>query len=178
MLTGMTIWVMAMAAQGCGGASEPTPKQPAPAATKCPQRSGDGGQAAFDEARALDAAVTDDYDSKSRAQRFKLYAQAAKAGHLEAQFVYGWRMFESLYMGDPPVPSERATYVAAMTDIFGSGFRGLEKARTDFPNLLEMIDTHKLPSELEQPLDELPREWVQEALDAALACYPPAPAEK
>jgi len=174
----------ALALVGCGSPSAPTIEEPtvapesptepaarAAARRECPDRSGDGGQAAFDEARALTS--TDEYDEGFRLKRFALYRQAAEEGHLQAQHELGWLLFQELYMGDAPEPSQRATYVAALTDIFGAGLRGLEAARTQFPGLPQILDAQQLPDDLDGPLAELPAEWVEEALAAARDCYAP-----
>lgn len=156
----------ALVVTGCGGPSEPTVVA---AKADCPRRSGAGGQAAYDEARSLTS--TDEYDEQVRSKRFALYRQAAEDGHLAAQHEYGWLLFQELYMGDAPEPSQRDTYVGALTDIFGAGFRGLDSARDQFPGLAAMLDAKQLADELEDPLAELPREWVAEAFERARSCY-------
>jgi hypothetical protein len=90
------------------------------------------------------------------------------------QYDAGWRKFQEYYMGDEATPDQRNEYVDALADIFGAGFRGHDEARNNFPGVAEMLDAEKLSDELQQPLDEIPREWVEEAFALALACKPPA----
>jgi hypothetical protein len=170
---------------GCGGSAAPVPDRPAPEEqtgssetpevvspkVDCPKREGDGGSGIHDQARAADQGHKGpEFNSKA----FALYKEAAEDGHLAAQYEIGWRMFEALYMGDEATPDQRDTYVGALADIFGAGFRGYDEARERFPGVAAMLDAEKLATELQQPLDEIPREWVEEAFSRALACRPPA----
>jgi hypothetical protein len=145
------------------------PKPPA-VEVDCPKRAGDGAARIHGKARAADREAK---GPEFNAKAFALYKEAAERGHLASQYEIGWRMFESLYMGDEPTPDQREEYVAALADIFGAGFRGYHTARENFPGVAEMLDAEKLSDELQQPLDEIPREWVAEAFAMALACKPP-----
>jgi hypothetical protein len=148
-------------------AKGPEPEPAAAVEVECPTRAGDGGVQVYEEARAADKEPKEhEFNTKA----FAPYKDAAERGHLGSQYEIGWRMFESLYMGDEATPDQRKEYVDALADIFGAGFRGYNTARDRFPGMAEILDAEKLPDELEQPLDELPREWVEEAYALALAC--------
>ena len=136
-----------MAICACGGAATPAPDKPA--ADREPVATAPEAEPAAVDVDCPKNAVEEQYDA-------------------------GWGQFQSLYMGDEATPDQRNDYVDALADIFGAGFRGYDKARDNFPGVAEMLDAEKLSDELQQPLDEIPREWVEEAFAAALACKPPA----
>ncbi len=149
--------------------SAPAPTaEPAPAAD-CPKLKGDA-DAAYRELQALPK-------NAPWQKRQSLAFKAARAGHAEGQARAGGMTFSDLYQGDAPRPDsaeDREAYVAALTNLFTGAFRGSEYGRGYAPDMAAIVDTGKLPAKLEQPFEEVPRQWLEEAMSGArewLACH-------
>jgi hypothetical protein len=174
--TALAAMVLAVAL-GCGsaksssGAGEPQPEATPP--SECPPLP-TGGQEAYDQAVALEikGAEYSEERQKLAYQRVALYVQAAKAGHLDGQVEAGTRMFGRMYQADVPTGEQRADYVEALTYILIAAARAPDK--DTLPSATEIAKTGEVPEVLEDPLSDVPREWIEEALKASrawIACY-------
>jgi TPR repeat protein len=97
---------------------------------------------------------------------------AAEGGHLEAQHLYGVTLFGVMFTTQAPQPDERDDYVRALKLLRIAAKRGHQGARDAIPGLVGLGPDDDPPAE--PPLDQIPSEWLQEAIeqaDAWIACY-------
>jgi len=94
-----------------------------------------------------------------------LLKRAAEEGHLEAQALYGTRLFRVRFSLQAPVPDEREDYVSALAFVRIAACRGHAEAAAFIPGLATLSEGGL--DALEPPLASLPREWLVEASDRA-----------
>ncbi|MCX4241114.1 SEL1-like repeat protein [Paraliomyxa miuraensis] len=94
---------------------------------------------------------------------------AAEQGHREAQSLYGRTLFEVRFLAQAPTPEEREDYVAAFTFLRIAALRGDPAVDGYLPGLGD-----PQPLVTEEPLSQLPAEWLAEAwanADAWMTCH-------
>jgi hypothetical protein len=124
--------------------------------------------AAYARAEELEARVkTGELDRKlSWKDRYELFDRAARGGHREGLARAGRMMFSSMFTSEAPKPEQRLDYVEAITRLLIAARRGNTSAASFMPGM-ETLMFGKVPEPVEPPLAELPKEWVEEALQAA-----------
>ncbi len=114
-------------------------------------------------------------------------AQAAQAGHVEAQFAFGSRQFSHRFQQaapDPKSAADRAAYVTALTWLASAAHAGHARAKTYLPpDVMQVLLTGKAAhllsgkaADLEPPFGDLPVLWLLEAAKAAKAAKGAQPA--
>jgi hypothetical protein len=96
-------------------------------------------------------------------------ASAARAGHKEAQYLFGSTLFGFMFTSEPPRADQEQDYVMALACLVSAGRRGHAKARDYIPGLteLELDEAGSVTGPLPEPLDSLPEGWVARALQQA-----------
>lgn len=154
----------------------PSNQQPAaPSTASCPPIEGDA-EAAYAAYRAHeDAPDTDEHERWK--PRYELALRAAKAGHPDGQAHAGGLLFSHHFQVEAPDETsadDRTAYVEALTWLFLGTLRGSEYGMTYAPGMDVIGTTAALPAELETPLADVPREWLDASLAAAkqlVPCY-------
>jgi hypothetical protein len=151
---------------GCGGGSAKSTVDPAGRASttgsECEPTEGDP-QHAYDELEALD-------NGAPWPTRYAAAVKAAKAGHPDGQAQAGGLKFASLFEEEPDANNseQRDQYTAALTWLFTGTLRGSEYGKSYAPGLERMAPpTRVLSAELEPPLGDVPRPWLEAAWSAA-----------
>lgn len=179
----------------CGGSTQPQVSEPvvlgggssvhagssvatddaAPAAPAepmaCPDSVSDAeALTAYRAALDIEAAIEDgsaDRDA-TRERRYQLYDRAADGFQLEALERAGAMKFSIMFMGEAPNPGQRDDYIRALARLVVAARRGNERAARFMPGMDSLV-FGRVPSSLEPPLAELPRDWVLSAIATAKA---------
>lgn len=153
-----------------GADTGPVEAPKAKQATVCPPEavSPDEAQQAYAQAEALEARVkSGELDRKtSWSERYKLFDRAARGGHREALARAGRMKFSAMFTAEAPKPEQRFDYIEAIARLLVAARRGSTSAASFMPGM-ETLMFGKVPEPVEPPLAELPKEWVEEALQAA-----------
>lgn len=132
----------------------------------------DEAQAEADHARGVatleQARDGEHYLAEPFAEGMQALLSAAEQGHRTAQSLYGRRSFENMFLVEAPRPEEREAYIVALSFIRIAGQRGDSDAAGYLPGLLEQPDLTA------SPFDQIPADWVREAIsraDAWMSCH-------
>jgi hypothetical protein len=106
----------------------------------------------------------------------RLLEQAAAAGNLDAQALYGRELFQFVWMTDVPEPHAEDRYVDALTNLRLAARRGSAAAADVVPGLatLRVAADGSVQGRLHPSLSDVPVRWlvrvIQDA-DRLLICY-------
>jgi hypothetical protein len=97
---------------------------------------------------------------------------AAQHGEVEGQYQFGITQFGFLFTDHAPEPADEKVYVDAIAFVRVAALRGHVRAKQALPGIAEV----PLPDKFQQPLDAIPRRWLEAADKQAsqwLECAPP-----
>lgn len=156
--------------------ARPPGAEPSPAAPKCAAVDVARGEAAFARAKAFLEHLKHEEHPKIEVfeQGVRDLEEAAEHGQLEGQFRFGTVVFGFAFTDHAPEPTDEKDYVRAFTFLRVAALRGHARVLSSFPGL----GAKSMASlKLEEPLDTLPRAWLEKAFaraDAWMACAPAA----
>jgi TPR repeat protein len=152
------------------------PEQPrsTPPDRGCPKLDADAAERAFVEGRRMLEESRDGeyFVAEPFGRAMARLLKAAEGGQLEAQYLYGITLFGAMFTNQAPQANERDDYVRALKLLRVAAKRGHAGARDAIPGLAELRPGDDPPAE--PPLDQIPKKWLQEAVegaDAWIACY-------
>ncbi|MBI3200341.1 MAG: hypothetical protein HYZ29_02290 [Myxococcales bacterium] len=169
----------APAALACAPASPPvaaTGPGPEPAPPKCEAIDVARGEQAFVRAKPFLEHLKHEEHPKIEVfeQGVRDLEEAARNGHLEGQLRFGSIVFGFAFTDHAPEPADQKDYVRAFTFLRIAALRGHARVLSSFPGL----DAKRLADlKLSEPLDTIPRGWLEQAFakaDAWMACAPAA----
>ncbi|MFO0551144.1 MAG: hypothetical protein U0271_22325 [Polyangiaceae bacterium] len=135
--------------------SSSTPREPVK--VTCGDKGVDG-QAAFDRAKPLlkKLHAEEHLTEAEMSTMLRELETAASANLIDAQYAFGATVFGVLFGDHAPEASERTRYVTAFRFLRVAARKAQPNAVQGFPALAK----DHVPATLEQPLTDVPREWI------------------
>lgn len=109
------------------------------------------------------------YKASAMRAALDLLEDAGRRGSVRAHSLFGRRQFEFLFLNQAPQPSERELYVRALRSLVVAARASDPDAADYMPGLTDLrVENGSLrPVALPDPLGDIPREWLIEAVELA-----------